>query len=113
MSTRISELSRRNTNLLVEISSHESHIDSLNTRIAIVEENYASGEQTRIANELSRVNARKSDLETLYTTIMNEYRDKDSQLTTLQTEENRKKSQIKSLYDEEIFINITTSRIGK
>ncbi len=101
LSTRISELSSRNSNLLIEISSHESHIDSLNTRIAIVEENYASGEQTRIANELSRVNARKSDLETLYTTIMNEYRDKDSQLTALQTEENRKKSQIKSLYDEE------------
>lgn len=101
LSTRISELTGRNTNLLVEISSHESHLDSLNSRIAIVEENYASGEQTRIANELSRVNARKSDLEKLYTTIMNEYRDKDSQLTALQTEENRKKSQIKSLYDEE------------
>ncbi|TAK27905.1 MAG: chromosome segregation protein SMC [Nitrosarchaeum sp.] len=99
--TRISELNKRNTNLLVEISTHESHIDSLNTRITLVEENYASGEQTRIANELSKVNAKKSDLEKLYTTIMNEYRDKDSQLTTLQTEENRKKSQIKSLHDEE------------
>ncbi len=99
--TRISELTKRNTSLLVEISTHESHIDSLNTRITLVEENYASGEQTRIANELSKVNAKKSDLEKLYTTIMNEYRDKDSQLTTLQTEENRKKSQIKSLHDEE------------
>ncbi len=99
--TRISELNKRNTSLLVEISTHESHIDSLNARITIVEENYASGEQTRIANELSRVNAKKSDLEKLYTTIMNEYRDKDSQLTTLQTEGNRKKSQINSLCDEE------------
>ena len=102
---RISELNKRNANLLVEISTNESHIDSLNARITIVEENYASGEQTRIANELSRVNAKKSDLEKLYTTIMNEYRDRDSQLTTLQTEENRKKSQIKSLYDEESSLN--------
>ncbi|MDO8640613.1 MAG: chromosome segregation protein SMC, partial [Nitrosarchaeum sp.] len=84
---------------------NESHIDSLNARIIIVEENYASGEQTRIANELSRVNVKKSDLEKLYTTIMNEYRDKDSQLTALQTDENRKKSQIKSLYDEESSLN--------
>ena len=99
--TRISELNKRNVSLLAEISTHESHIESLNARIAIVEGNYASGEQTRIANELSKVNAKKSDLEKLYTTIMNEYRDRDSQLTTLQTEENRKKSQIKSLYDEE------------
>jgi len=98
---RISELNKRQTSLLVEISSHESHIESLNARITIVEENYASGEQTRIANELSKVNEKKSGLEKLYTTIMNEYRDKDSQLTTLQTEENRKKSQVKSLYDEE------------
>ena len=98
---RISELNKRNVNLLAEISSAESHIDSLNSRIALVEENYASGEQTRIANELSRVNAKKSGLEKLYTTIMNEYRDKDSKLTAIQAENNRKKSQIKSLYDEE------------
>ncbi len=105
LTVRISELNKRNANLLVEISSNESHIDSLTARITIVEENYASGEQTRIANELSRVNTMKSNLEKLYTTIMNEYRDKDSQLTTFQTEENRKKSRIKSLYDEESSLN--------
>ncbi len=105
LGTRIFELNRRNTSLLVELSANESHIESLNARITIVEENYASGEQTRIANELSRVNTKKSDLEKLYTTIMNEYRDKDSQLTALQTDENRKKSQIKSLYDEESSLN--------
>ena len=105
LGTRIFELNRRNTSLLVELSANESHIESLNARITIVEENYAGGEQTRIANEMSRVNTKKSDLEKLYTTIMNEYRDKDSQLTALQTDENRKKSQIKSLYDEESSLN--------
>ena len=49
--------------------------------------------KTRIANELSRINIKKSDIEKLYTTIMNEYRDKSSQLTTLQTQDNREKSQ--------------------
>jgi chromosome segregation protein len=101
LSTRISELSQKNANLLVEISTHESHIDSLNQRIAIVEENYASGEQTRIANELSRVNTKKSELEKHYTAIMNEYREKSSHLTALQTEDNREKSHAKSLHEEE------------
>ncbi len=105
LTERISELNKRHATLLVDISSNESHIESLNSRITIVEENYASGEQTRIANELSKVNENKSNLEKLYTTIMNEYRDKDSQLTTLQNEENRKQSQIKSLNDEISSLN--------
>jgi chromosome segregation protein len=103
--TRISELNKRNNILLTEISAHESHVDSLVGRISIVEENYASGEQVRIANELIRINAKKSEIEQLYTSIMNEYRIKDSQLIALQTEENRKKSQIKSLLDEESSLN--------
>jgi chromosome segregation protein len=72
----------------------------LQNRINIVEENYASGEQDRIASELSRINIKKSDIETLYTTIMNEYRDKSSQQTTLQTQYNREKSQSNRLDDE-------------
>ncbi len=105
LTERISQLTKRHATLLVDVSSSESHIESLNSRITIVEENYASGEQTRIANELSKVNEKKSNLEKLYTTIMNEYRDKDSQLTTLQNEENRKQSQIKSLNDEISSLN--------
>ena len=68
-------------------------LNLLQDRIRIVEENYASGEQASIANELSKINVKKSDIEKLYTSIMNEYRDKSSQLTTLQTQDNREKSQ--------------------
>ena len=103
-STRVSDLEKKNKALLVEISTHESHIESLNERIAIVEENYASGEQTRIANELSRINLKKSEIEMQYTSIMNEYREKSSNLTALQTEENRKKSHAKSLQEEELSL---------
>ena len=52
--------------------------------------------KSRIANELSKINEKKADVEKLYTVIMNEYRDKSSQLTTLQTQDNREKSQSKS-----------------
>ena len=106
LTKRISDLSSRNLTLKSEISTNESFVESLTERIAIVEENYASGEQTRIANELSRVNLRKNEVEKQYTTIMNEYRDRSSQLTVLQTQENREQSQSNRLHDEEHSLNL-------
>ncbi|QLH06463.1 chromosome segregation SMC family protein [Nitrosopumilus ureiphilus] len=106
LTKRISELTSRNATIESEISTTESHAESLRQRIAIVEENYASGEQTRIANELSRINLKKAEIEKLYTTIMNEYRDKSSQQTTLQTQDNREKSQSDRLYNEENSLNL-------
>ncbi len=106
LTKRNSELTSRNTNIESEMVTTESHIESLHERIAIVEKNYASGEQARIANELSRINVKKVDLEKLYTTIMNEYRDKSSELTTLQTQANQEKSQSNRLYEEERSLNL-------
>ena len=101
LTTRIFDLTSRNSIIETEVSTNESHVESLQQRITIVEENYASGEQDRIANELSKINIKKAEIEKLYTTIMNEYRDKESQLTTMQTQDNREKSQSNRLYDEE------------
>ena len=105
LTTRISDLTLRSNAIESEISTGESHVISLQDRIAIVEENYIGGEQDRIANELSRINIRKSDIEKLYTTIMNEYRDKSSQLTTLQTQDDGEKSQFNRLNAEENSLN--------
>ena len=101
LTKRISDLTSRNNIIKSEVSVNESHIESLNDRITIVEENYASGEQSRIATELQRINLKKTDIEKLHTTIMNEYRDKESQLTTMETQDNREKSQSNRLHDEE------------
>ncbi len=106
LTKRIKELTTRNSTIESEISTNESHVESLNQRIALVEQNYASGEQTRIASELSRINVKKSDVEKLYTTIMNEFRDKSSQLTTLQTQDNREQSQSNRLRDEENSLSL-------
>ena len=106
LTQRISELTERNTVIESEVSTCDSHVESLQQRITIVEENYASGEQDRIANELSRINVKKSEIEKLYTTIMNEYRDKSSQLTTLQTQDNREQSQSNRLKDEENSLHL-------
>ena len=101
LTQRISVLTSRNNSIESEVSTNESHLESLLDRIAIVEQNYASGEQTRIASELSKINIEKSEIEKRYTTIMNEYRDKSSQLTTMQTQDNREKSQTSRLNNEE------------
>ena len=105
LTKRISVLTLRNNTIESEVSTGESHILSLQERITIVEENYVGGEQDRIANELSRINIKKSDIEKLYTTIMNEYRDKSSQLTTLQTQDDGEKSQSNRLNEEENSLN--------
>ena len=103
---RISELSSRNGAIESEVNTTDSHVISLQERITIVEENYASGEQDRIASELSGINIKKSDIEKLYTTIMNEYRDRSSHQTTLQTQYNREKSQHDRLDDEASSLNL-------
>jgi len=105
LTKRISDLILRNDIIESEVSVGESHIVSLQERITIVEKNYVGGEQDRIANELSRINIKKSDIEKLYTTIMNEYRDKSSQLTTLQTRDDGEKSQSNRLNEEENSLN--------
>ena len=106
LTKRISDLTLRNDTINSELSINTSHIISLQDRITTVEKNYVGGDQDHIANELSRINTKKSDIEKLYTTIMNEYRDKSSQLTTLQTQDNREKSQFNRLNDEKSSLNL-------
>ena len=105
ITNKTTELQERDTHIDSEISTHESHIDSLKDRISIVEKNYATGEQERIANELMKINNKKAEIENSFTILMNEYRDKESQLTTLQTQDNREKSQSNRLTDEENSLN--------
>ena len=111
LAKRISELTLRNSSLESEMSATESHVESLVNRIDIVEDNYASGEQTRIANELSKINIRKAEIEKSYTKIMNEYRDKSSQLTTLQTQDNREQSQLNRLRGEENSLGVESHEL--
>ena len=111
LTKRISELTSRNKIIESEISTNESHLESLLDRITIVEQNYASGEQTRIASELSKINIKKSEIDKSYTSIMNEYRDKSSQLTTMQTQDNREKSQITRLNEEENSLRLESEQI--
>ncbi len=109
--SRISELGSKNKIFSAEISTIESHVESLVDRISIVEENYASGEQTRISNELTKMNLKKSEIEKLHTAIMNEYRDKSSELAEVESEANRSSSQTKNLHEEELSLVIQSQEL--
>jgi len=105
LSTRISELQQRIQYLNVESTKQNSYVVSLDERILLVQENYADGEQTRIASELSRLNEKKSILEINQTKFMNEFREKSSQLATLTAEETREQSKMKNLNEEKISLD--------
>ena len=98
---RIEKLTSRNSDIESEVSVNESHVESLRERIAIVNQNYADGEQTRIATALSKINNEYQDVKENYTTISNESRDKFSQLHALETSIDGKKSQLNRLHKEE------------
>jgi chromosome segregation protein len=100
LESRNTELQNRLNYLIPEGTKQESYITSLEERIAIVQENYAEGEQTRIANELSRLNEKKSVLDARQTEIMAEFREKSSQLASLHAEDTKEKSNIQNLNEE-------------
>lgn len=101
LDARVSELSSKSSGLSTEISKHQSHVESIEDRIKIVVDNYADGEQARIAHELSRVNGQKSEVEQIRTNIMNEYGEISSRLTALQANDKGEESDAGRLREEE------------
>ncbi|KAF6242969.1 chromosome partitioning protein ParA, partial [Nitrosopumilus sp. b1] len=100
LGTRNTDLEQKKSSLKTEIVQKESYVSSLEERIEMVQENYAEGEQTRIANELSRLNERKASLDSKMTSIMAEFREKSSKLASLNAQESKEESTIRNLNDE-------------
>ena len=100
LGTRNTDLEQKKSSLKTEIVQKESYVSSLEERIEMVQENYAEGEQTRIANELSRLNERKASLDSKMTNIMAEFREKSSKLASLNAQESKEESTIRNLNDE-------------
>ena len=101
MLKRIDDLKSKSQSFDAEISSYESQIELLTGQIAALESNYSPAQQNEIAQQLSQINIKKSEVEKLYTTIMNEFRDESSKLTGLQTKFDGEQSQSKRLFEEE------------
>ena len=101
LSQQVSKLTLRDNTIESEKLTHQSNVNSITEQITLVEQTYESGDQTRIAEELSKINIQKMDVEKLNSAIMTEYRNKEAELTKMQTQDSREKSQINRLSDEE------------
>ena len=105
LTSRISQLQRRKERLLTEIVKQESYVHSLDERISLVQQNYADPEQGRIANELSRLNEKKSTLLSQQSEVVTEFKEKESKLATLLASETTEKSKSKTLHEEHVILN--------
>ena len=103
---RIFEMQSRHDIFDSETLTHESHVDSLNERITIMDENYADGEQTRIASELSQINLKKSEADRRQTEIIAEFAEKSGHLTTLKDKNVMENSKLNRLDDEEASLRV-------
>src|SRR3989304_4704741 len=77
LSSRNSHLTRRIEYLQTEIAKQDSYVLSLEERIRIVSENYSDPRQTKIAQELSRLNEKKSAITTQQSNIVSELKEKE------------------------------------
>jgi chromosome segregation protein len=70
LTTRNSQLSRRLEHIQTETAKQDSYVASLDERIKIVSENFSDPRQIRIAQELTRLNEKKSAITTRQTNIV-------------------------------------------
>ena len=101
LESRISQLARHLEKIELERTKEESLIASLDERIALMHENYADGENHRIASELNRLNEKRSGLMASQSGIINELRDKESQIATLSAQELGEKTKMQNLREEQ------------
>jgi chromosome segregation protein len=105
LESRISQLGRHLEKITTDYSKEESNISSLEQRISLMHDNYADGEHTRIAAELDRLNQRRTELMASQSAIVNEQREKESQLATLLGQELAEKTKSRNLHEEQSSLN--------
>jgi chromosome segregation protein len=105
LESRIGQLTRQIEKITLDHSKEESLIASLEERITLMHENYADGENHRIASELNRLNEKRSELMARQSSIVNELREKESQLATLSAQELGEKTKMQNLREEQSSLN--------
>ncbi len=105
LESRITHLGRHLEKITTEFSKEESSIASLEERISLMHDNYADGENNRIASELARLNQARTDLMASQSTIVNEQREKESILGTLFAQESSEKQKLRNLNEEQSALN--------
>lgn len=105
LETRISQLERHDERLRMDLAKEESYLASLEERISLVHDNYADGENNRIANELNRLNEKRTSVMARQSSIINELREKESQVATLSAQELGEKTKMRNLHEEQSSLN--------
>ena len=105
LSSRNLQLTKKLEHLSTEIAKQESFVSSLEERIKIVSENYSDPRQSRIAQELSRLNEKKTMITSQQTNIVTEIKEKESELAKFVAQENAEKSKSKTLHEEHASLN--------
>ncbi|MEW6043859.1 MAG: chromosome segregation SMC family protein [Thermoproteota archaeon] len=105
LESRITHLERHLGKLTTDLAKEESTIASLEQRIVLMQDNYADGEDARIASELERLNEKRTEILTNQSTIISELRDKETQLAILSAQELGEKSKMRSLHEEQSSLN--------
>lgn len=100
LSLRITELEKRIEGIAPESLQQESLVQSILEQISAVGKDYSEDEQRRIASELQRLNAKKSEIEKRMTEIMNIFNEKSTKMGTLNAEGVREQTKIQNLKDE-------------
>jgi len=105
LESRISALERNHERLCMDLAKEESYLASLEERISLVHDNYADGENSRIAGELNRLNEKRASVMARQSTIINELREKESQVATLSAQEIGEKTKMRNLHEEQSSLN--------
>ena len=105
LQSRITHLNRHIEKITLDHSKYDSLILSLQERITLMHENYADGENHRIASELDRLNQRRSEIMSRQSAIVTELREKESYLATLLAQEVGEKTKMQNLREEQSSLN--------
>jgi chromosome segregation protein len=105
LTTRNSHLSRRLEYIQTEIAKQDSFVASLDERIKLVSENFSDPRQIRIAQELTRLNEKKSSITTRQSNIVYELKEKETAIAKFTAQETAEKSKSKNLHDEHVSLN--------
>ena len=95
--SRINQLQRTQERISRELINRKSHLESLESQIKLVRENYAEPEMDRIANELTLVNEQIVEQDKKLAPIQNELKQKQSHLAELMAHDTKITGEKKNL----------------
>ena len=103
--TRNTQLERKKERLAREFVTQNSQLESIETQIKLVKENYAEPQMDTLANELSILNESLVNHERIESPLKSEQKNNENNLATLMADETRVKSERNTSQHEHSTLN--------